>query len=134
MAIWLGIDPGHDKCGLAVCGDRAQLLHREIVPRIQVCNRVQTLVADYGCTGCILGDSTSSRQWQAVLAPLQIPIERVNESHSTQEARVRYWQVCPPRGWRRWWPRGLQTPPVPVDDLAAWILVERYLQHLPQDR
>ncbi|MGQ9865836.1 MAG: pre-16S rRNA-processing nuclease YqgF [Pseudanabaenaceae cyanobacterium] len=132
MAVWLGIDPGRDKCGLAVCSDRAQLRHRETVPSTQVLNRVQTLIAEYGCTGLILGNSTGSRQWQAVLAPLGLPIVLVNESHSTQEARARYWQVCPPQGWRRWWPRSLQTPPVPVDDLAAWILVERHLQPLPE--
>lgn len=128
MAVWLGIDPGRDKCGLAVCGDRAQLFHREIVPSPQTLARVQTLTADYGCTGFILGNSTTSRQWQSVLAPLAIPLVLVNESHSTQEARARYWQVCPPQGWRRWVPLGLQTPPTPVDDLAAWILVERYLR------
>ncbi len=128
--VWLGVDPGRDKCGLAVCDDRAHLLHREIASREQTWSRVQGLVQDYGCTGLVLGNSTSSRQWQAVLAPLSIPIVTVDESRSTQEARVRYWQVCPPQGWRRWVPLGLQTPPVPVDDLAAWILVERHLQGL----
>ena len=133
MAVWLGMDPGRDKCGLAVCGERAQLIHREIVPSERTWSRVQALVENYGCTGLVLGNSTSSRQWQAVLASLPIPLVQVNESHSTQEARIRYWQVCPPQGWRRWWPLSLQTPPVPVDDLAAWILVERYVQGLPEN-
>ncbi|NJK59383.1 MAG: resolvase [Oscillatoriales cyanobacterium SM2_1_8] len=133
MAFWLGVDPGRDKCGLAVCDDRAQLLHREIVPSADTLARTQHWHRRYGFQKLILGHSTTSRAWQNAMQTLGIPMVVVNESHSTEEARTRYWQVCPPQGWRRWVPLGLQTPPTPVDDLAAWILVERHLrQNAPQ--
>ena len=60
-----------------------------------------------------------------------IEIELVNEQNSTVEARSRYWQMYPPQGLNlnRLLPIGLRTPPQPVDDIVAIILIERYVQH-----
>jgi hypothetical protein len=33
----------------------------------------------------------------------------------------------PPRGWRRFVPRGMLLPPRPIDDFAALLIAERLL-------
>jgi hypothetical protein len=51
----------------------------------------------------------------------------VDERETTLQARERYWEHNPRRGWRRLLPSSLQTPPEPVDDFVALILAERVL-------
>jgi hypothetical protein len=51
----------------------------------------------------------------------------VDEKDTTFQARERYWEYHPRRGWRRLLPSTLQVPPDPVDDYVALILAERVL-------
>jgi hypothetical protein len=51
----------------------------------------------------------------------------VDERSSSQQARQRYWDLYPARGCQRLVPRGMRTPPRPIDDIVALILLERYL-------
>jgi hypothetical protein len=57
----------------------------------------------------------------------------VEEAHTTERARRRYWVENPPRGWRRFVPRGMLTPPEPYDDLAAVLLAETVLAELQRE-
>jgi hypothetical protein len=57
----------------------------------------------------------------------------VDERYSSLEARNRYWQMYPPRGLTRLLPEGMRTPPRPVDDIVAIVLIERYLERLVAD-
>jgi hypothetical protein len=51
----------------------------------------------------------------------------VDEKNTTLQARERYWEHNPRRGWRRFLPSTLQVPPADVDDFVALILAERVL-------
>ena len=77
----------------------------------------------------VLGDGTGSGAWAAALAEAfpQLTVHLQPEQGSTLRARDRYWQLWPPRGWRRLLPSGLRLPPRPVDDLAALVLLEAHL-------
>jgi hypothetical protein len=77
----------------------------------------------------VLGDGTGSRGWQERLAAL-MPVHCVAEHGSTLAARERYWELFPPRGWRRCLPRGLRQPPRDWDDVVAQLLLERHLGRL----
>jgi hypothetical protein len=52
----------------------------------------------------------------------------VEERHSTERARARYYQDHPPHGWQRLLPAGLRVPSEPYDDYAAVVMAEDYLQ------
>ena len=54
-------------------------------------------------------------------------LELVGEAHSTEEARSLYWQVNPPKGWRKLVPLGMLVPPEPLDAYAAVVQVRRWL-------
>ena len=77
-----------------------------------------------------MGDQTTSKMWKQKLTeilPESLSIIQVNERYSTLEARDRYWQIYPPKGLTRLIPKGMRTPPRPIDDIVAIVLIERYL-------
>ncbi|TAG61687.1 MAG: resolvase, partial [Oscillatoriales cyanobacterium] len=53
-------------------------------------------------------------------------IVQVDERFSSLEAKDRYWEMYPPTGLSRLIPQGMRTPPRPVDDIVAIVLIERY--------
>lgn len=125
----LGFDPGRDKCGLAVVQGVGNVLEAQVVASDRALDRLKTFCDRFGSTTLIIGDRTTSRQWQDRIAQ-QFPdlrLVRVNEHNSTLAARDRYWLMYPPRGLGRLIPQGLRLPPRPIDDIVAILLIERYL-------
>jgi RNase H-fold protein (predicted Holliday junction resolvase) len=77
-----------------------------------------------------MGNQTTSKTWKQKLLealPESVKIIQIDERYSTLEARDRYWQMYPPQGLTRLIPQGMLTPPRPIDDIVAIILIERYL-------
>lgn len=128
--VLMGFDPGRDKCGLAVVQVQPawQVLHREVVSAGEALARLQALWQQFGAERLILGNQTTARGWkrqlESLLPPQQIVL--VDERYSSEEARRRYWDFYPPRGWERLLPKGMRVPDKAYDDLVALILVERY--------
>lgn len=131
MDIVIAIDPGSEKTGLAAVAAPNRLLRKAVVPTEQAATYVARWLGDISAAAIVIGDGTRSAQHRARLAELPavaagVPVVTVDERHTTEMATARYWREHPPRGWRRWIPTAWQTPPVPVDDYAAWILAEKY--------
>lgn len=127
----LAVDPGKDKCGLALLDHREGALWHGVAPTTALPDTVAAKLAEYSCRIVVLGDQTYSAAVRCLLQPLltagQIAeIATVDERGSTAAARARYWEMHPPDGWRRFLPRGLLVPPCAIDDVAAIILGERY--------
>ncbi|MCJ2543405.1 Holliday junction resolvase RuvX [Thermostichus vulcanus] len=126
----IGFDPGRDKCGVAVVQVQSQLqvLHREVIASSAALPKLQTLWQRFRAEKVILGNQTTAQTWkqqlESIIPPHQIIL--VDERHSSQEARQRYWDFYPPQGWERLLPKGLRVPANAYDDLVALILVERY--------
>lgn len=131
--IILGFDPGRQKCGLALMGLDRNLFYHMVVPAEEATPKIQELRQQYPISILVMGDQTSSKEWRQKLHheltdPLRIVM--VNEQYSTLEARDRYWKMYPPQGLSRLLPQGLRTPPRPIDDIVAILLIERYLESL----
>ncbi len=127
----LAVDPGRDKCGLALLRGDGEVLKQSVVRTPDVGDTVVVLVQRHPGVIVIVGDRTGGRDISAALDQrLQQKTLLVDEHHSTEEGRRRYFRENPPRGWRRLLPLGLQTPPKPYDDYVAVILAERYLESL----
>jgi len=131
----LAIDPGRDKCGMALVrrgdDDRIELLWRGVVPRAMVLPKLHEAYAVAPYQLIIIGGGTQS---QAVVQQVREHLPSlgtlvVDERDTSLQARERYWEHHPRRGWRRFLPATLQIPPDPVDDFAALILAERVLLH-----
>ena len=128
----LAIDPGREKCGVAVLEQGKNVLWHGVVPTAELMPVSRELTKQYGLRTVILGNQTYSGEIRGTLqslldSQLVSEIIFVDERGSTEAARSRYWQALPPSGWRRFLPRGLLIPPCAIDDFAAIILGERFL-------
>ena len=129
--IVLGIDPGREKCGVAVCAP-GRVLARAIVGSADLPGLVVGWVTEHRVDAVVVGGGTGSRQLMAALAGLRAsrrlpPVLEEEERGSTLAARRRYFEEHPARGWRRLVPTSFQVPPEPYDDYAAVIIAERHL-------
>jgi RNase H-fold protein (predicted Holliday junction resolvase) len=125
----LGIDPGTRKCGYAIvsaCG--VAPLEIGIVPTERLEGTLTDLAGRFALRVVALGGGTHASVVEPLLARLGVPIEIVDERGTTLLARRRYFAANPPRGWRRFVPRGMLLPPRPIDDYAAVLIAERLLE------
>jgi RNase H-fold protein (predicted Holliday junction resolvase) len=141
----LSIDPGREKCGVAIVESTAGqslssdasgnspfvVLRQEIVPRQQMMARLGELIECFLPDAFLLGNATTSKALATGLVGQwpQIALHIVDEAGSTLAARDLFWKAHPPRGWRRCVPLSLQYPPVPLDDFAALVLAQRFFQN-----
>ncbi len=99
-----------------------------VVPTESLTAQVQELSVAHRPDAIVIGSGTGSKPLllQLQAASLPAPLLPVDESYTSQEARLRYLAANPPRGWQRLLPASLRTPPVAYDDYVALILAERY--------
>ena len=125
----MAVDPGRDKCGVAVLADEGDILWRRVVQTSDLTERVADLVAEYSPRQVVLGNGTThdmaERRLREALPGVVVSV--VDEYRTTEMARKLYWKMNPPSGWRRLLPVTMQMPPEPVDDLVAVILAWRAL-------
>lgn len=122
----LAIDPGREKCGVAVLAADGTVLLQEVIPTARLADVTGALLARYAPT-VVMGNGTTSAAAKACVEELGHEVNLVDEYRTTDAAKCAYWAAHPPRGWRRFVPRGMLVPPVPVDDFVAVILAQRYL-------
>lgn len=123
----VAIDPGRSKCGLVLAdASQGEVLDALVLPADQLCAQLTQWQQQTRLRELVIGDGTSSKQWQAEIKHLA-PVVVVNEAGTTLRARERYWQIWPARGWRKMLPRGLRLPPCELDAIAALVLLEDHL-------
>ncbi|MEB3264663.1 MAG: resolvase [Synechococcus sp.] len=124
-----GLDPGRSKCGLVRTDpQRRRIEAAAVLPPEQAWAQLEQWCRQGLVEAVVLGNGTGSHAWRDQLSSL-VAVELVEERGSTLAARERYWQLFPPRGWRRCLPRGLRQPPRDWDDVVAQLLLERHLGH-----
>ncbi len=135
LELIIAIDPGREKCGIAVVHKHDGALSKNVINTAELANIVQELATSHNINTVVIGDRTASRSAQKTLSQISangqpLTIIPVDEHHSTDNARQRYWRDNPPRGFKRLIPVTMQVPPIPVDDYVAVILAERYFAGL----
>lgn len=132
MDVVLAIDPGSEKCGIAVVSRNNGVLFKKVTVAAGLLSAAGELAATYKIKAMVIGNGTGSKAMRESLAKefsaKEIQLLCVDEYRTTDLAKIKYWQENPPKGWRRLLPTSLQVPPVPVDDYVAVILAERYLR------
>lgn len=126
----LAVDPGTAKCGLAVVGPDGVRDH-QVVPTGRLRDEVAAWIARHRPDRVLLGNGTAMKAARRQLEGLAVEVELVEERHTTERARQRYFVDHPARGWRRLLPSGLRLPAEPYDDYAAVVLAEDYLRRQP---
>ena len=130
--MYFGFDPGKDKCGIAIVTLEGNPIRHEVIPSNTAIATLQTWMQTHSIQSLILGDQTGSKQWRSriIEALPNLQIITIDERFSSQQARDRYWNMYPAQGLQKLVPLGMRTPPRPIDDIVAIILVERYLASL----
>jgi RNase H-fold protein (predicted Holliday junction resolvase) len=128
--IYLGFDPGQQKCGVAVMDDDRTLYHHAVVSTEAALEEILGLCDRYTVEHLIMGDQTAAKIWYGRLQTTfpQLPLTLVDERNSSLEARDRYWEMYPARGLDRLIPKGMRQPGGPIDGIVAILLIERYWQ------
>lgn len=131
----VAVDPGREKCGVAAVHKTEGVLWQGVIAAAELEAKVAELFARFKTNRVIVGDGTGSQPVINALRHLKVgdqiaEVITVDERHTTEKARARYWRHNPPRGWRRLLPVTLQVPPVPVDDYVAILLAERYFNQV----
>ena len=123
------IDPGREKCGVAIVAEDGEVLEQSVVATVWLADEMAERVRRFSPERILLGNGTTSRAAEATIRENlpDIPIEIVDEYRTTDDARRAYWKAKPPTGWRRFFPTSMQVPPEPVDDYVAVLLAQRYL-------
>lgn len=106
---------------------KLEVLWRGVVLRSEVVEAIREKLGPKEVL--VIGKGTGSRPLIQEIAEAMpsASVLLVDERETTLQARERYWEHNPRRGWRRLLPSSLQTPPEPVDDFVALILAERVL-------
>ncbi len=124
----VAIDPGRYKCGLVLTDTNAKrVLEGKVIRSDALINQIIHWQSQAKLDGLLLGNGTSSDQWKQRLDTL-IPVQLIEERGTTLRARHRYWELWPPKGLRRWLPRGLILPPDDLDAVAALVMLEDHLR------
>ena len=126
---YLGIDPGRSKTGLALVDAAGSILALHIAHTEHIEVELSAFAGKEQLAGIIMGDGTNSKAIGQAVSKVfaAVPLALVGEAHSTEEARSLYWQVNPPRGWRKLVPLGMLVPSEPLDASAAVVQVKRWL-------
>jgi RNase H-fold protein (predicted Holliday junction resolvase) len=125
--IVLGLDPGTRKCGYALVGDAGTPILLGITPLEGLSAELAALTARHPVDIVALGGGTNCAQVAAIVSALGLRHALVDERETTLRARGRFFADHPPRGWKRFMPRGMLLPDRPIDDYAALLIAERFL-------
>lgn len=126
----LAVDPGRSKCGIAVVESSGAVVYRGVVPTVSMRGSILDVCAQFAPAAILLGNGTGAASIFALLDEigLAIPVERVDERYSSEQARALYVKDNPPRGWRRLLPAGMRYPETAYDDYVAVLLARRWWQ------
>ena len=123
----LAIDPGKFKWGYAIVTQQGQILKKGIESVEDLQGFAQQLQSEYQVSCIVLGNQTNSSYFHDQLKDMGLEIELIDEAYSSQEARSLFFEIHPPRGWRKLIPGFLLYPERDYDDITAVVLARRYL-------
>ena len=127
MSRVVSLDPGRNKCGLILVDcNRHSVIEGHVLATEAVLGTLLRWRTIAPIERLVMGNGTASDSLKSQL-PADIPVIVVDEGGSTLKARKRYWQLWPPRGWRRFIPQGLLLPPTELDAVAALVILESEL-------
>ena len=132
MSVILAVDPGREKCGLALVDETTGMIWQRVVPAAELMTTVAHIVRQDAVQTVVVGDRTGSTRFKALWdqsgLSAQARLVFVDEHMSSVEGRRRYLRDHPGKGLRCLLPIGLKTPDQPYDDYVAVILAERFLK------
>ena len=130
--ILLAIDPGRDKCGLAVLDASGKVLAKLVCPAPELKKCLDSLCAEHKPNRIAIGDGTGSDEVVKVVeSATSLKASVVPERGTTLEARELAWRENPPSGIWRILPRLFWPTPRDLDAWSAVVIGRRALVKFP---
>jgi len=129
--LYLGIDPGKDKCGFALLKNDQTPVLLEIVGTKEFDKFLKELYDEYRFGLIILGTGTYSRKIEKRIRKLNLsPVVLIDEKNTTIQAEKRFREDHPLKGYKKFLNKFLDWRPAEnVDDYAAFIIAKKYLEN-----
>lgn len=99
--VFLALDPGREKVGIAILKKDGSVVFRSVIPLRKLGEKLQELKGRYGFHDAILGGSTGSRAVLPLLERMGLRVHQVDERGSSEEARRLYLEENHLKGWRK---------------------------------
>jgi len=123
----LSIDPGNDKCGMAILNYELKVLAKAIIETVKIKSYLQEVFNNYSIKDIVIGNGTYSSKLNDILKEIsEIPVSIVDEAYTTVEAEERY-LAKHKKTWQNWLSFIKWKPSAAVDDYVAVILAERFM-------
>ena len=127
----LAIDPGRDKCGIALLGKDGAIKKREIISTASLHERITKILEEAKLEAVVLGDGTTSDEVQKLIEELmpQCELHVVDEKGSTLAGRELWLDEGEHSTIVALLPRFIRKlfAPAALDDFAAVVLGRRHL-------
>ncbi len=128
-AVLIAIDPGTHKCGVAHLDAGGGALFRDIVGRDELLELLRDWLERCGGCAIVVGGATQGRAVASEIEKhLGVAAEVVDETNTTDEARILFWEENKPGCFWGIFPATFRPMPRPVDDYAAVIIGRRFLE------
>ena len=123
----IAIDPGISKCGFIFADVRQKkIFQAEVIDSNCLLSVVKKKYQENDKLQLLLGNGTSSCKYIKVFSELTSNLILVEEKNSTFKAKQRYFEIFPPRGLKKIFPREIFILNKNLDALAALIILENY--------
>ena len=113
LHVVLAIDPGSEKCGIAVVAELGGIEFRSIVATRDLSATVRDLIEQYRPRRLLCGRGTGSKPIVRALqaAALDIPLTLVDEAYTSEAARARYVAEIRRAVWQNFFPAAFAPRP-----------------------
>lgn len=129
--IFLVIDPGREKSGIAVLDEFGTILKKKVFLNPELIEQIPLWDHEYVPFRWIIGNKGAGKLIREEIEGRNlrsVSILEADEHRSSEEGRKLYWTEHPPRGWKRIIPQSFLIPPEPWDDWAAVVIGRRWLK------
>ena len=129
MSRVLAIDPGISKCGVIVADIREKKVYEaQVISSHLLLKFVKEKCLKEKNIQLLIGNGTSSKNYIRDLNQLVPNLIIAQEKNSTYKAKLRYFEIFPLLGIKRFLPREIFIMNKNLDALAALIIMEDYFQ------
>ena len=123
----IAIDPGFAKCGLVVADFNQKKVSKAMVIKSNyLLTFVKKIQQEDDKVQFLIGNGTSSQKYINVLKKMIPNLIIAEEKNSTYKAKIRFFEIFPLKGLKKFLPRELFLLNKNLDALAALIIMEDY--------
>mgnify|MGYP006286290387 CR=1 FL=1 len=129
----IALDPGKDKIGVAVLNFSKQEKEKTIVKKEDLKDHLNEIINHYQIKEIVIGNGTGAEEIKEIInsTHTNLRITFVEEEFTTEEAQARYLEEKPMSNYEKLLRKVVSWKvKKPLDDYAALIIGEKYLEKL----